>query len=261
MPTNTSSLIQVPRPRRVASADAARLPARTGPHPVGTTDLRLVDRSRSAGVPRELGVTVHYPARPGRGPLARPVVLFSPAAGRSRAQGAPLTEDLAGRGYVVISVEHRDEPFAGGRVPFAGHGAPAALLAARVADLRFTLDRLADLTDRFPLDPTRVGVFGHAAGGVAAARTAAVDPRVTAGAGLDDGNACARSARSIAATCPNRPFLLVSAGTCDGDADLSWRVPGAHDQLRHVHVGVDPVRAVAARRTYLAAFFDRHLAG
>ncbi|MDR6594767.1 alpha/beta hydrolase family protein [Saccharothrix longispora] len=260
MPTNTDSLIQIPRPRLVTSADAAGLPPHTGRHPVGASDLRLVDRSRSAGVPRELGVTVHYPTGPGRGPLALPAVLFSPAAGRSRARGAGPAEDLAGRGYVVVSVEHPDEPFAGGRAPFAGHGAPAALLAARVADLRFTLDRLADLTDRFPLDPTRVGVLGHAAGGVAAARTAAVDPRVAAGAGLDDGTACARSARSIAATCPDRPFLLVSAGTCDGNADLSWRVPGTHDQLRHVHVGVDPLRAVAARRTYLAAFFDRHLA-
>ncbi|MGM1063711.1 hypothetical protein [Saccharothrix sp. Mg75] len=306
MPTNTSSLTQVPRPRPAAGAARVTtgLPAPTGPHPVGVTDLHLADQGRPdprvAGAPRELVVSVHYPARPSLAPLARltataaaealgaagsapgaptrglttnsrtdapaaggryPVVLFSPGAGRSRAEGTPVAEELASRGYVVVSVDHVSVDHVSVDHAPEPAGVPAAVLATRVADLRSVLDHLAGLTHRLPVDLARVGVLGRAAGGVAAARTAGTDPRVGAGAGLDDGTACARTARSIATTCPDRPFLLVSAGTCGGDADLSWREPGRHDHLRHVHVGTDPVRAATARRTHVAAFFDRHLKG
>ena len=57
-----------------ASPKAVRfsLPAPTGPYPVGSTDLHLVDPARQdpwvAGVPRELMITVRYPALPNASP-------------------------------------------------------------------------------------------------------------------------------------------------------------------------------------------------
>lgn len=59
-----------------ASAEPVRfgLPAPTGPYPVGSTDLHLIDPSREdpwvAGSVRELMITVRYPARPNTAPKA-----------------------------------------------------------------------------------------------------------------------------------------------------------------------------------------------
>ncbi|WP_218020322.1 alpha/beta hydrolase family protein [Nocardia sienata] len=59
-----------------ASAGPARfgLPAPTGPYPVGSADLRLIDPSRKdpwvPGSVRELMITVRYPARPNTAPKA-----------------------------------------------------------------------------------------------------------------------------------------------------------------------------------------------
>ncbi|MDW6058585.1 hypothetical protein SAZ11_11505 [Streptomyces sp. FXJ1.4098] len=61
---------------RAAGTASVRLPAPTGPHPVGVTTLYLVDRARrdpwEPGIPvREVMATVRYPARAVRGyPLA-----------------------------------------------------------------------------------------------------------------------------------------------------------------------------------------------
>jgi dienelactone hydrolase len=66
-----------------ASATAAvRLPAPSGPHRVGMAELRLVDHTRAdpwhAEQPRELMVSVYYPARPGGRPA--PYMLDAAAA-------------------------------------------------------------------------------------------------------------------------------------------------------------------------------------
>ncbi|MEU4432007.1 hypothetical protein AB0F65_15080, partial [Nocardia rhamnosiphila] len=59
-----------------ASAEPVRfgLPAPTGPYPVGSTDLHLIDPSREdpwvAGSVRELMITVRYPTRPNTAPKA-----------------------------------------------------------------------------------------------------------------------------------------------------------------------------------------------
>ncbi|MGK5682744.1 hypothetical protein [Actinoplanes sp. URMC 104] len=75
----TASLLPVSIASAAAAAPAKlglRLPAPSGPFPVGTTDLHLVDRSRAdpyvTSQPyRELMVNLTYPASPGgRGPRA-----------------------------------------------------------------------------------------------------------------------------------------------------------------------------------------------
>ncbi|MEU6974924.1 hypothetical protein [Streptomyces sp. NPDC046371] len=277
-----------------------RLPPPTGPWPVGTVELHLVDRTRPDPlVParpfRELMAGVWYPADPGgtyptapwlppaaaadwdehsapalgirtgavgwRGirthartgaPVARaagrlPVVLFSSGDGGTRALGTTLVEELASRGYVVISVDSTYEAdqveFPGGRVeralPLPDELTPevvAALLAqhsrARLADAAFVLGQLDSLArghnpdaGRRPLptglpqalDVARTGVFGQSLGGSVAAQLAHDDPRVRAAAGLD-GEFVGPVARSGVAT----PFLLMASGTKTLATEPSW---------------------------------------
>lgn len=56
---------------RADSGQQLSLPAPTGPHPVGSTNLHLIDHSRpdpwGSGAERELMVTVYYPAKTTRG--------------------------------------------------------------------------------------------------------------------------------------------------------------------------------------------------
>ncbi|KNB53093.1 alpha/beta hydrolase family protein [Streptomyces caatingaensis] len=146
-------------PQAAAAAAAPEVPAPTGALPVGERTLRLVDSARtdpwkpSAG-PRELMVTVRYPARSSAGAKApyvsaalsqelygndklstvrthavvdaapaqgraRPVVVLSPGFTQGRSSLTALAEDLASRGYVVAALDHTYESaveFPGGRV-------------------------------------------------------------------------------------------------------------------------------------------------
>lgn len=283
----TAALVAGGLPATAAATDTSYrpdLPAPTGPYPVGTTDLHLVDQSRtdpwaSDGKPRELMTTVWYPAVPGRGSPApyapakagpmiadelgtalglkpgqidlagasthartgaaaigrHPVVLFSPGLGTSRVVATNQVEDLASRGYVVVTMDHTGEApveFPDGRVTsllVPDNGLEKAI-AVRVADTRFVLgalERLAagDNPDaerrRLPpglgrsLDIRRTGMFGYSAGGFTAAETMLVDRRLDAGINLDgtmqyawpDGKLSESAKRGL-----DRPFLLFGAG-------------------------------------------------
>jgi dienelactone hydrolase len=263
------------------------LPEPTGPHPLGTLELHLVDRQRTdpwaaqPGAPRELMVSIWYPARPGTdGPRAPylqpgvaayydgasevlgtrpgtvdfagahthavdraaaapdavglPVVLYSPAGGHSRAMGTTLVEELASRGYVVVTVDHT---FAG-PVQFPDRTErqtadldKARMLQEQVRDIRFVLDQLTlvaagndpdaqrrGLPAGLPaaLDLSRIGMFGHSAGGFTTAEAMPCDERIDAGANLDGSmdphyGAAARTGSA-------RPFLLMGGGTSGRDA-------------------------------------------
>ncbi|GAA4534526.1 alpha/beta hydrolase family protein [Amycolatopsis samaneae] len=147
------------------------------------------------------------PADPSLG--QRPVVLFSPGYGGPRELYAVLTDDLASRGYVVVSLSHTHESaaveFPGGRIErsMSAPGDPAEMkkaIDARGGDTRFVLDQLTRLAhgdnpdaDRRPLprhlgkalDLSRVGAFGHSYGGYTAGETMYQDRRVDAGINLD----------------------------------------------------------------------------
>lgn len=182
-------------------------------------------------------------------------------------------------------------------------------MATRVEDTRFVLDQLAALARgrnpdvghrtlprglRRSLDLSRVGMFGHSAGGFTAGETMVSDRRIDAGADLDGSMMYSRSRREfgrVAEEGLDRPFLLMSAGDHSASSDPSWQeflanhrgwirqlhLPaGEHfsftDQqalapqlgldpvLRAAIIGtVDPVRSVASQRAYLSAYFDTHL--
>jgi dienelactone hydrolase len=286
--------------RRAAPLLRLRLPAPSGPYPVGVKTLYLVDSSRNdpwtpeIGV-REIMVTVLQPAVPGRGfppapqltpgaaalftdlcwrihpqlpksgvdwaatltharvrasplPGRRPVLLYSPGGGDARTMGSALAVDLASHGWKVITVDH---PGDASEVEFPGPrpgrervrrtvllGPPDAatfrtMIDTRVADLRFVLDALH-------LD--RVGVYGHSAGGTAAAQALYEDRRIAAAVNLEgyldqmDGELL-----PVARQGTTRPLLLAGTdGFRDARLDRSWAAllahagPVAHRQLDNV---------------------------
>ncbi|GAA2924400.1 lipase [Streptomyces thioluteus] len=273
-----------------------RLPAPTGPHPVGSVPLYLVDRSRpdpwDAGIAvREVMATVFYPARTVRGypagrqmdrdavelfgqidvpvhglpaagvdwagiashahpgaPVAagrrRPVLVFSPGGGEPRAMGTSLAEELASRDYVVVALDHpgdssevafpvaragRDRVRPTALTPVIGTETFRTMVATRVADIRFVLDELAAgraLPEEIgrALDPRRVGLYGHSAGGTAVAEAMHEDRRVRAAVNLegylDDP---AGELFPVAREGTGRPLLLVGTdGFDDARFERSW---------------------------------------
>ncbi|MFH8384172.1 alpha/beta hydrolase family protein [Kitasatospora sp. NPDC018058] len=192
------------------------------------------------------------PALPGG---KRPVVLYSPGLGDPRTWGTALVEDLASRGYVVVTVDHTWEAsevqFPGGDLatsvfpelmgkPDLDIGAVLRTsLQTRVDDTRFVLDRLAGLRrDRSlpagladSLDLDRIGMVGHSAGGFTALQTMHDDPRIAAGINLDgqlhfpgpDGRNGV-FLPSVAKDGLDRPFLLM--GTRSDDSGSYHQQPG-----------------------------------
>ncbi|GGQ30892.1 putative dienelactone hydrolase [Actinomadura coerulea] len=169
---------------------------------------------------------------------ARPVVLYSPGFGVPRALGTTIAEELASRGYVVVTVDHTYETapveFPGGRVelqrlPPQGPQRLKTGLDARVKDTRLVLDRLAALrAGRNPdaegrtlpsglgrsLDLSRVGMFGHSAGGIEAAEAMRTDRRVDAGIDMDGTMQYAENDFvRVAETGLDRPFMLMGAAS------------------------------------------------
>ncbi|MEU5692887.1 lipase [Actinosynnema sp. NPDC020468] len=138
-----------------------------------------------------------------------PVVLFSPGLTSVRELNAGLTDDLASRGYVVVSLSHTHESgaveFPGGRVETAladidTTAGRKTTIDTRVADTRFVLDEMTRLgrganpdAERDPLprglvgsfDLSRVGMFGHSFGGYTAGEAMYRDRRIDAGVNVD----------------------------------------------------------------------------
>ncbi|MFE9044961.1 alpha/beta hydrolase family protein [Streptomyces sp. NPDC007818] len=142
-------------PRRVAPAGVAgaavptkpfTLPAPTGRHPVGSTVLPLVDRSRTdPWVPtadgRRLMVTLHYPAaRPGGGPRA-------PYAGREEARR--MAEGIGASSALPADVVAATRTHSRSDARPAPGRRPLVLLSPGFSVSRWTLTHLAeDLASR-----------------------------------------------------------------------------------------------------------------
>ncbi|MDX3224698.1 lipase [Streptomyces sp. ME19-01-6] len=205
------------------------------------------------------GFTTH--ARAGAGVAGglgrRPVVLYSPGMYNERTLDTSAVVELAGQGYVVVTVDPTYEAhaveFPDGRVAEAsseiGKIEPIAernkaVLDVRVADVRFVLDRLEVLARggnpdagrrQLPsglgaaLDMGRVGMFGHSLGGMTTAEAMRLDRRIRAGANLDgplgydwtDPDLLLPVAHSGL----DRPFLLMGAWL----DTTSGRLPHTHE--------------------------------
>ncbi|MFH8841021.1 alpha/beta hydrolase family protein [Streptomyces sp. NPDC017868] len=328
---------------------ALRLPAPTGPHPVGLRTFVLTDSGRAdpwePGIVRQVKISVLYPARTVDGfprapqltpdeadyfavlaprvhpglpevgagvdwgavlthghvdapplPGRRPVLLYTPGGGDSRTLGTALAEDFASHGRIVVLVDHPGDAsqveLPGGTRTTVLRGEPdpatfRTMIDTRVADLRLVLDRLPGLPLAPVMDPRRIGVYGHSAGGTAAVHALAGDDRIAAGvnlegyldldpelvAGLDkpllmfrtDGfESAARLERSWAGV-PARRVLLTDANHWIF-GDYAHLVPQLQAAglvtagARAALVGAgNPAVATARVRYGVRAFFDRRL--
>lgn len=238
------------------------------------------------------------PILPGRHPL----LLFSHGLSTLRAIHTSLIEELASRGYIVAAIDHTYDAalveFPNGRVVRGVAPAQptldetATLLATRVADVRFVLDRLSRLARARTgllaqrLDRARVGALGHSFGGATAAAAMLADPRIRAGINLDGkvwGPVVSRGLK--------QPFMLVvgdsfGGGLTPDQTQFASRLRGRYWALRVIGAGhfsfsdlgrftlalpglgevfdvgtVDAARADRAVRVYVAAFFDTVLRG
>lgn len=170
-------------------------------------------------------------------PVRRPVLLYSPGGADPRTIGTSLAEDLASHGYVVIIMDHPGEAseveFPGGRLrtielPPEVRTDPVLarkMMTTRFADVKFVLDQLEDLH----VDPQRVGIYGHSAGGATAA-VSLEDPRIHAAANLEgyldtlDGELY-----PIARHGTDKPLLLAGTdGFRDARFDRTWDAVMSH---------------------------------
>ncbi|MEV4061429.1 alpha/beta hydrolase family protein [Nonomuraea dietziae] len=217
-------------PLAAADFDDTLAPALFGTKP-GTVDWAATTTHARADAPVD--------RRAGR----VPVVLFSAGAGAPRTIGATLVEELASRGYAVVTVDHTYEAaqveFPGGRLERSAFPQRptqedmAKAQRVREEDMRFVLDQLARLgrgdnpdaeRRRLPaglrggLDLTRVGALGHSMGGATAAQLTHGDRRVDAGVNLDGG-----FRGSVATTGVAKPFLQIAAENHTRASDPSWK--------------------------------------
>jgi Platelet-activating factor acetylhydrolase, isoform II len=249
-------------------------------------------------------------AAPAGSQRALPLVVLSPGFTNSRSALTALAEDLASHGYVVAGIDHTYESFAtafpDGRVTTClarqarqrGTGSPEEVAAGRAADVSFVL---GELTGAHPawtgaglVDPSRVAMAGHSAGGAAVIAAMLADSRICAGIDMDGATAAPIPGHGL-----SRPFLFLGkqsnytpgrqspgipgkpgpVSTWERDWKLltGWKrwlvVAGAvHASFTDLallaeQVGVDTgaalpgARSLEITRAYVRAFFDRHLLG
>jgi dienelactone hydrolase len=229
-----------------------------------------------------------------------PLVVLSPGFTNPRSTLTALAEDLASHGYVVAGIDHTYESFArafpDGRVttclareaPRRGQGLWEKIVTGRAADVSFVLGELTGAHPAWPggglIDPSRIAIAGHSAGGAAAIAAMLADSRVRAGIDMD-GSTCAR----IPARGLSRPFLFLgkqsnytpgdegAVTTWERDWQLltGWKrwllVAGAmHASFTDLalladQTGIDigaalpGARSLDITRAYVRAFFDQHL--
>lgn len=172
---------------------------------------------------------------------ARPVLLYSPGSHTDRTIDTALVQDLASRGYIVVTIDHTHDAseveFPGGRLelgalPPDSEAVNTQAVAVREADTRFVLDQLTAIdhganpdAEHAPLprgiagsiDLSRVGMFGWSIGGATAAATMLEDQRIKAGADMDG-----TFYGPVTTTGLDRPFLLLSSQDHNRDNDPSW---------------------------------------
>jgi predicted dienelactone hydrolase len=167
-----------------------------------------------------------------------PVVLYSPGGGADGSFDTGLVEDLAGHGYVVVTMDDTNESpeveFPGGRLvtgTFVPVTAAESLEAqqVRAADASFVLGELAVLGNggnpdaghaplpaglAGSLDLSRVGMLGWSLGGAASAQAMHDDPRIKAAVNMDG-----RFWGPLAREGVSRPFLLLTGSEHTGQND------------------------------------------
>lgn len=260
----------------------------------------FLERAGVTGVPSDLLSTTRTNAFSDAKPVGRkhslPLVVLSPGFIQNRATLTALAEDLASHGYVVVAIEHTYESvaasFPDGRVATCvacevDHlpGFWEKLGASRAADVSFVLDELTGAHPKWNgarlIDPSRIAMAGHSAGGASSILAMLADSRVRAGIDMDG---------QIHVPIPDsglsRPFLFLGQAVhSPGGPDNSWEQNWPHLTgwkrwlvvagtvhasftdlaLLAEQVGIDlgdelpATRATEITRSYARAFLDLHL--
>jgi hypothetical protein len=278
----------------------------TGPTKQYMTPLesrRYLERQNIPGLPLEVLSTVRTnavvdaPAAGRRHSL--PLIVLSPGHTNSRATLSSLAEDLASHGFVVAAVDHtyenRATTFPDGRVTDCAACEVDHLddfwqrmARSRAADVSFVLNELTGRHPKWPganlIDPRRIAMAGHSAGGANTIHAMLADSRIRAGIDIDGSTHVPIPEPGL-----SRPFMFM--GSLDfytpgrpnpyDDWEIDWQqmtgwkrwlmVKGtAHPSFTDIGVfagqighdigaTIDADRAAAITRTYTRAFFDLHL--
>jgi dienelactone hydrolase len=283
------------------------------------SELQLAGRGIT-GVPPGVLSTVETSAVSDATPAGHqrglPLVVLSPGFTSSRSTLTALAEDLASHGYVVAGIDHTYEShataFPDGRVTTClaresrrpGSGFQEKVAAGRAADVSFVLDELTGAHPAWAgaglIDPSRIAMAGHSAGGAAAIAAMLADPRIRAGIDMDGSTVAPIPDRGLsrpflflgkqssytpgsggAATPGTRDWKLLRGAVITWERDwellVGWKrwlvVAGAvHASFTDlalladglgidIGAGLSGVRSLDITRAYVRAFFDQHLRG
>ncbi|MGY6021767.1 alpha/beta hydrolase family protein [Streptomyces spinosirectus] len=174
-----------------------------------------------------------------------PVLLYSTGLHSDRSMGTALAQDLASRGYLVVTVDHTHDAnevqFPGkrlevNRMPAGSHSSDT--LKVRAADIKFVINALGKISSggnpdaghaTLPsglaqsVDTSRIGMFGWSLGGAAVDTAMQLDKRIDAGANLDGQFFGTAPSKDL-----DRPFMLFSSGSHNRNNDGSWRTMWSH---------------------------------
>lgn len=182
-----------------------------------------------------------------------PVLLYSTGLHSDRSMGTALAQELASRGYLVVTVDHTHDAnevqFPGNRLevnrmPAGAHSSDT--LKVRAADIKFVIDQLDAISKGGNPDPghptlptglskavdmAHIGMFGWSLGGAAVDTSMQLDHRIAAGANLDGQFFGTAPTKDL-----DRPFMLFSSGTHNRNNDSSWRTLWPHLKGYHVDI-------------------------
>ncbi|MFD1931188.1 alpha/beta hydrolase family protein [Nonomuraea mangrovi] len=230
-----------------------------------------------------------------------PLVVLSPGFEKTLSSLTGLAEDLASRGYVVAAISHTHENlatvFPDGRVATctACQVEPHdqsfwdKVGATRADDVSFVLDELTGPRPRWEgsrlIDPAKIAMVGHSAGGASSVAALLKDPRIKAGMNIDG-----LAIVPVPTSGLGKPFLFLGAQatrTPGSQEAASWETAWQHltgwkrwlvvvgtehasftdTALLGEQAGLDTgatlpaARSMEITRAYVAAFLDLHLRG